>query len=336
LLHVLIGEDDFSIRQSLEEIKRGTGDRTALVANTTILDGQRVTLNQLRGVCETVPFLAEKRLVIVEGLLARFEPRGKSGRKKPSSLTNQPDEYKPIAGYASQIPDFTEMVLVDGRIGNRNPLLRELSAVTRVKSFPLLKEAQLRQWVGRRVSEAGGSISPRAVDLLIRFVGNDLWIMSNEVDKLTLFAGGRPIEEGDIREVVSYAQEANVFAMVDAILELRAGVAQELLQQLLKQGAAPVHLLVMLARQVRIILQIKEMRSRRKSRNEIQNKLGLTSDFVLRKAWEQADKYSPARLGEVYHGLLEADLSIKTGKYDGELALSILIAELGQRSAVRS
>jgi len=336
LLHVLIGEDDFSIRQSLEEIKRGTGDRTALVANTTIFDGQRVTLNQLRGACETVPFLAEKRLVIVEGLLARFEPRGKSGRKKPASLADQPDEYKSIAGYASQIPDSTELVLVDGRIGNHNPLLRQLSAVTTVKSFPLLKEPQLRQWVGQRVSEAGGRISPRAVDLLIRFVGNDLWIMSNEVDKLTLFAGERPIEEGDIREVVSYAQEANVFAMVDAILELRAGVAQELLQQLLKQGAAPAQLLVMLARQVRIILQIKEMRSRRKSRNEIQNKLGLTSDFVLRKAWEQADKYSPARLGEVYHRLLEADLSIKTGKYDGELALSILIAELGQRSAVRS
>jgi DNA polymerase-3 subunit delta len=90
----------------------------------------------------------------------------------------------------------------------------------------------------------------------------------------------------------------------------------------------------MLARQVRIILQIKELRSQRKTRGEIQNRLGLTSDFVLRKAWEQADKYSPARIREVYHKLLEADLSIKTGKYDGELALNILIAELGQRGAV--
>ena len=336
MLHVLIGEDDFSIRQSLEEIKKGAGDRTALMANTAIFDGQRVTLDQLRGACETVPFLAEKRLVIVEGLLARFETRGKSGKKKPASPTDQTNDYKQIAGYASQIPDFTELVLVDGRIGNHNPLLRELSAVTTVKSFPLLKESQLRQWVGRRVSEAGGSISSRAVNLLIRFVGNDLWIMSSEVDKLALFAGGRRIEEGDVREVVSYAQEANVFALVDAILEFRAGVAQELLQQLLKHGAAPVQLLVMLARQSRIILQIKEMRSLRKSRSEIQNKLGLTSDFVLRKAWEQADKYSPARLGEVYHRLLETDLAIKTGKLDGELALSILVAELGQQSAVRS
>lgn len=63
-------------------------------------------------------------------------------------------------------------------------------------------------------------------------------------------------------------------------------------------------------------------------------KLGLTSDFVLRKAWEQAERYSPARIKDVYHQLLEADISIKTGKVEGELALDILIAELGQRGAV--
>jgi DNA polymerase-3 subunit delta len=330
LLHVLVGEDDFSVRQSLEEIKKGIGDQTALAANTTVLDGQ-VALEQLRGVCETVPFLAGKRLVIVVGLLERFEPRGKSTRKKAARLSDQPDECKSIAGCVSRIPYFTELVLVGGRISNYNPLLRELSALVPVKSFPLLKEAKLHRWVERRVTEAGGSISPQAVDLLMRFVGSDLWIMANEVDKLTLFADGRRIEEGDVRAVVSYAQEANIFALVDAILEFRAGVAQKLLQQLLKQGAAPAYVLVMLSRQVQLLVRVRGLRSQGKSRNEIQNKLGLTSDFVLRKALEQADRYSPARLKEVYHQLLEADLSIKTGKYDGELALNILIAGLGQR-----
>jgi DNA polymerase-3 subunit delta len=137
-----------------------------------------------------------------------------------------------------------------------------------------------------------------------------------------------------VREVVSYAQEANVFAMVDAILESRVGAAQEMYQRLLRQGMVPAHLLVMLARQARIIFQVKEMRARRKSRQEIQTKLGLNSDFLLRKAWDQADRYSPSRLRELYHKLLETDVSIKTGKLDGELALNILIAELGQKGAV--
>ena len=160
--------------------------------------------------------------------------------------------------------------------------------------------------------------------------------MSNEIEKLSVYAGGRRIEEDDVKALVSSAREANVFAMVDAIIELKAGTAQKFLQQLLRQGATPAQLLVMISRQVRIIFQIKELRSLKKTRTEIQKKLGLTSDFVLRKAWEQSDKYSSVRLREVYHRLLETDLSIKTGKYDGDLALDILIADLMQKGAVRS
>jgi DNA polymerase-3 subunit delta len=169
---------------------------------------------------------------------------------------------------------------------------------------------------------------------MIRFIGSDLWSMANEVDKLVLYAAGRPIEEADVKSVVSHAREESVFNLVDAVLEFRGGVAQETLQQLLRQGAAPVQLLAMIARQVRIIFLVKEMRARGKSRPEMQIKLGLTSDFLVRKAWEQSEKYSPARLRELYHRLLETDLSIKTGRLEGEIALDILISELGQRGPV--
>jgi DNA polymerase-3 subunit delta len=335
LLHVFIGEDDFSIRQALEGIKNGISDATALMANTTVLDGREVTVEQLRSAAETVPFLAGKRLVIVEGLLEHFALHGEAGGRKASRSSGE-GEHRAFAEGIKQLPEFTELVLIDGRIGGNNPLLRELAAVTRVQTFPHLKEPQLRQWITRRVAGAGGSVSPPAVNALVRFVGNDLWLMSNEVDKLVLYAGGRRIEEEDVRVLVSHAQEANIFAMVDAIFEFRVSAAQDLLQRLLKQGATPLQLLAMISRQIRIVFQIRELRNLKKTRSEIQKALGLTSDFVLRKAWEQADKYSPARLREVYHRLLETDLDIKTGKYDGDLALDILIAELGQRGALRS
>lgn len=327
MLHVFIGEDDYSIRQALEQVKNGIGDATALMTNTTVLDGRQVTVEQLRCAAETVPFLAEKRLVVVEGLLERFAPPDRSGGKKAKRSSGQ-EECRAFADGIKRLPEFTELVLIGGRIGGNNPFLRELTAVTRVQSFPRLKEPQLRQWITQRVTRAGGSISPPAVNALLRFVGNDLWLMSSEVDKLALYSGGRRIEEDDVRLMVSHAQEANIFAMVDAIFEFRIDAARDLSQRLLRQGVAPVQLLAMISRQVRIIFQIKELRSLKKTRNEIQNKLGLTSDFVLRKAWEQADKYSPARLRAVYHRLLETDLAIKTGQYNGDLALDILIAEL--------
>ena len=331
MLYVLLGEDDFSLTKSLEEIKRGMGDQALLEANTTTLDGQQVTLDQLRTVCETVPFLAERRLVIVHGLLGRFEPQGKSRRqRKMAPLSEQKSEYKSFAAYLSNVPDSTVLVLIDGRIKSNNPVFKELSAKAEVRSFPILRQDRLRQWIEREVAEQGASMSPQAVDLLAKLVGGNLWIMANEIKKLALFTSGRRIEVEDIKAIVSYAQEANVFAMVDAILDSKAGVAEQALEQLLWRGASPAYLLVMLSRQVRMVVRAKELRRQRNPEAEIQNRLGLTSGFALRKTLEQAQRYPLERLKEVYRKLLEADLSIKTGKYEGELALNILIAELCQ------
>jgi len=332
LRYILLGPDDFSLSQSLEEIKRGIGDQALLAANTTTIDGQRMTLDQLRAVCETSPFLAERRLVIVKGLLERFEPKGKPGRQKQiTRAANQRDEYKSLGAYINQLPDSTILVLIDGKVASNNPLFRELSAKAEVKSFPLLRDTRLRQWIQRRVVEEGSSISPQAVDLLAKLVGGNLWIMANEINKLILFTSGRRIEEEDVKIAVSYAQQASVFAMVDAILESKVGVAQQSLQQLLQRGASSAYLLFMLSRQIRMIVRVKELTNQGRPEVEIRNKLGLTSEFAWRKTIEQAERYPLGRIKEVYRKLLEADLSIKTGKYEGELALNILIAELCQR-----
>ena len=331
MLYILTGEDDFSLNQSLGEIKGSIGDPTALEANTTVLDGQQVTVDQLRAVCETAPFLAERRLVITQGLLERFEPRSKSGKSR-GSTSNHLNECKELSEYIGQLPESTILVLIDGRVTSKNPLFGRLSGKARVMNFPLLRHEELRRWIQKRVEGAGGSISGGAVELLARFVGGNLWIMANEIDKLLLFSSGRSIEEEDVRRLVSYAQEANVFAMVDAVLEFKAGAAEQQLRRLLQQGAAPTYLMAMLARQVRMIVRVRELRNQRKSRAEIQSRLGLASEYALRRTLEQADRYSLARIKEVYHKLLEADLSIKTGKYDAELAFNILIAELCQRS----
>lgn len=329
MLYILAGQDDFSLNQSLEEIKRSIGDRELLAANTTVLDGGEVTPDQLRVVCKTAPFLARKRLVIVRGLLDRFEAKGKSGSPEgKASAVSQQNEYKALVTSIKDVPDSTILVLVDGKVGSGNPLFKVLSTKATVKLFPLLKNAELCRWIQKRVKEEGGNISLPAVELLAKLVGNNLWIMKSEIEKLILFASGRRIEEEDVTRLVGCAREVSVFAMVDAILEFKAQAAEQSLYQLLERGAHPAHLLVMLSRQVRMVVRAKEMRNQGRSEGEIRDRLALTSEFALHKTLEQANRYSLERLRQVYHKLLETDLSIKTGKYDGELALSMLIAEL--------
>lgn len=327
MLYILQGEDDFSLSRALDEIKKGLGDPSMLATNTTILEGQSITPEQLRTVVGTVPFLAENRLVIVEGLLGRFEYQSKPRRKKASPANGRKNDVNVFADAMSSIPESTVLILTDGKIKSANPLFKQLSGA-KVMSFPLLKGDILRQWVKKEVAAQGATISTQAVDLMARLVGGNLWIMSGEIKKLALYTSGRRIEEDDIRAVVSYAQEASVFAMVDAILDFKVGVAQRLLEQLLQQGASPTYLLVMLSRQVRLVVRAKELRRQRRPEAEIQSRLGLKSEFPLRKTLEQAQRYPLERLKAVYRRLLQADLAIKTGQYDGGLALNLLIADL--------
>jgi DNA polymerase-3 subunit delta len=329
LLYVLFGEDDFSLGEALEEIKQGSGDQSLIAANTTVLEGGQISLNELKTICETVPFLADNRLVIVKGLLERFQFKGKSARRKSGkAATSQEDDFKPWIHCLTGIPETTTLVLVDGKVSSRNPLVTELTGKAEIKSFPILGRASLRRWIEERVEKAGSSISPQAVELLVSTVGSNLWVMHNEIDKLVLFTSGRRIEERDVSELVSYVQQTNVFAMIDAVFEFKTGLAEKLLCQLLEAGATPPYILVMLSRQMRLTVRAKLLRTQGKSEAEIQRRLGLTNDFAFRKTLEQAKHYPLTLIREVYHRLLETDLAIKTGRYDGELALNILVARL--------
>ncbi len=329
MFYILHGRDDFSLYQSLEKIKAELGSPETLAVSTTKLDSERLTLNELRDNCNIAPFLSPRRLVIVKGLLSRFELRqsrarpGKSVTKSESEL----GEWQDLASYIKQMPQTTVLILVDGKISDYNPLFRELSPLAKVGAFPLLRGRSLRTWIQRRVSNGNGSITSEAVDLLAELIGGNLWAMDNEIQKLLLYTQGRPISEDDVRQLVSYAQEASIFPLVDAILEGQGTVAQRILRQLYQEGASPTYVLVMIARQFRLIALAKDLGSGL-ARRELQDKLGLTSSYSLDKTLNQAKLYNFGQIREAYDKLLEADLAIKTGKYNDQLALELLVAEL--------
>ncbi len=322
MFYILFGPDEFSLREELERIKDGLGDRESLASNTTIFEGKQVSLNQLMDACIALPFLGSHRLIIVEGLLVRFE--GDRVELKKGGGEEWGEFEKRVGG----MPPSTALILIDGQLKKGNALLKGLAPLASVKEFPLLKGAALGGWIRGRVKEGQGTISPEAVRMLASLVGENLWVLASEIEKLLLYTAGRRIDEGDVKEVVSYAREANVFTMVDALIEGRAARAAPLLHQLLQEGDTAPYLLVMITRQLRLLVQSKELSLQGFSAAEVKARLDLTSDYVLNKALEQGRRYSMERLEQVYRKLLETDLSIKRGLWRGELALDLLVADL--------
>lgn len=321
MLHILFGHDTYTRQEALEEIKASLGGDETLLANTTHLAGEQLAAADLATACQTAPFLAPARLVIVSGLLTRFEPR-----RGAASRDSAP--WQPFRDTARTLPPYTTLVLMDGPLtAGHNPLLEALSAHATVAHFPPLRGAALGSWLRKRVAQLEGGISPRAVRLLMELVGDNLWIMSNELEKLLAYAGDRVVEEEDVKALVSAAREANIFAMIDSILQGRSRQALTTLHRLLDEGDPPPHLLAMITRQLRLLVMAWELKGQGLSQDEMRQKLGI-APYALRQIVELLPYYSMERLKAAYARLLETDLAIKSGRLRPELALDLLVAEL--------
>ena len=326
MLYILYGEDDFSRDEALAEIKEGLGDPAALATNTSVFEGRDITLDELVSTCDTMPFLGPVRLVIVRGLLGLFEPPDK-GKRPPRPKDSGWPSLKDCIG---RIPDSTVLVFLDAGLKKGNSLLKALAPAATVREFPALKAGKLTDWIQLRSEKRGGALSPAAARMLAELVGSNLRLLSNEIDKLCLYALGRTVETDDIAALVASAREPSVFAMVDAILEGRTTTATRLLHSLEDEGAAPPYLLFMITRQFRLVIQARDLLQKKSRPSDIGSALGIRG-YALEKTIEQARTHTMQRLEEVYERLLDTDVSIKTGRYRGsrgELALDLLVSGL--------
>ena len=87
MIYSLSGDDDFTIRETLAGMKEGVGTPDVRDVNI-ITHGADVSLDEFTANASTVPFLADKRLVLVEGLLGKFE-RGGGGRRSSAGANGK-------------------------------------------------------------------------------------------------------------------------------------------------------------------------------------------------------------------------------------------------------
>lgn len=329
MAHLFFGDDSFTIQETILSMKVEVGTADMRDVNTVVLKGEQINIDQLIATCDTIPFLAEKRLVVVHGLASLFEKRGFSqagsghDRQRSSSI----DEWVQLASYLPKLPESTELVFIDGRLSTTNPLLKVLRPHVNVRTFFVPKGAELRKWILARATANGVDIEFKAVELLAEYTAGDTRIITTELEKLSLYRPDDTICVQDVLELVSYAGETNIFVAVDAIMEGRPAVALTSVHNLLQLGRPPSYVFSMIARQVRLLIMAKELRMQGIQSAEQGKRLGLTG-YPLRKTQELERKFDKLRLARIHRVLLEADINIKFAAIDEEIILDTLVAEL--------
>jgi DNA polymerase-3 subunit delta len=324
MIHVFHGDSEFEKSEAIAALRRGIGNDPSLWdLNCTVLDGRNLTMTVLQHHCDVPPFLGEYRLVIVNDLPGKDDGSAETGW------------FQALSAYLPALPETTRLVFnVNKALPARHRLLTAVAALgpkgdIRLFALPALKGGELARWIERRAQGKGARLKPGVADELATCIGPDLRRIDNELEKLALYAGGRAITHEDVRRLVPYAQEASIFAMVDALALRQTAQALRLLTQLHHEGAHPLYLLTMIVRQYRILLQVKDLMEQGLGQEAIAGRLGL-HPFPTGKAMTQAQRYRREQLLSIYDRLLATDVAIKTGQMEPLLALNLLVVELAR------
>jgi DNA polymerase III subunit delta len=312
MFYIFHGNNSHSQREALAQKQAELGDPAMLSLNTTQFEAN-VSLAQLRQTCDSMPFLAEKRLVIVHNL-----------------LNSKADFIAELAGYLPQLPETTRLFfLEETKLLATHPLIKlaESSDKGHVRLYERPEGVQLERWVRQRVESKGGKISPRALHMLTLNAGNDLQLLDNEIEKLVLYrlADGSAIKAEDVALLCPHVAEANIFNLVDALGQMNGRLAAQLLQQKVNEGMEPFQLFAMFIRQFRLLIQVKELADAGHRPPEIAKTLRLPG-FVAGKLHQQCQRFSMAQLEQIYDHLLEIDLGVKTGRTEIVTALELFTA----------
>lgn len=338
MFYILHGEEEFGLSEELARLRAIMAEDDPAMAelNTSMLDGDRLTLGELRHACDAIPFMTDRRLVVVNGLLSRLAPKDRRagqdgpGIEEPAANRALRDE---LAAYLPNLPPTTRLVFVEGQeLKPKHPILKVAQAEGKkekafVKVFKKPKGRKLAGWIRERVKSKGGRIDGEATEMLAALVGSDLRGLEQELDKLLLYTEGQAVTAQDVRLLVSRSRETSIFDLVDCVGRRETGRALRLLHFLQDEGETPLYLLAMLARQVRILIQVSEMGAQGLTQAEMVKRLKVHS-FVVEKGVAQARNFTLPQLEEAHQRLVETDWAIKRGDVEPEVALDMLVVGL--------
>ncbi|MDQ7029756.1 MAG: DNA polymerase III subunit delta, partial [Ardenticatenia bacterium] len=285
MFYIFYGDNELARDEALASLLERVEDAGG--CNIQRFDGRTVTFEALRHACDTPPFLSDRRIVIVRGLLERLKQGGKTFQEA-------------LLAYLPHLPATTRLFFIEGsRVDRRLGIWKLATRLAEVnpprafiREFAAPEPARLPAWIGRRARRHGGEITPQAARALAEAAGHcDLRLLDQELAKLVDYAGGHPITPEMVRLLVPYTRESNIFALLDAVARRDECRALRELDNVLRADAAPAYVLFMIVRQVRILLHVKDLSAQGITKRDIQARLRL-HPYVVEKALRQVAGFS--------------------------------------------
>ncbi|GHU44113.1 DNA polymerase III subunit delta [Clostridia bacterium] len=303
-VYLLYGEERYLKRQYKDKLANAIlpADDTM---NRSSFDGKDVKPAEVIDLAETLPFFAERRLLILTG----------SGLMKSGG--------EELSDYMKNIPPFTYFLFVEDEVDKRSKLYKSVKAAGRVVEFPRQTQAVLSKWILMRLKKENKQITETALHSFLQAVGDDMDYIEKELEKLLCYTMGKDsIEDSDIADICVFPVTNHIFDMINAMAERNPTKTLSYYYELLALKEAPMRILFLIVRQFRILMMVKELAGA--SSAEIASKVGIPP-FTVKKDLMQAKSFSKERLKEAFFDCGETEEAVKSGRLGDRLGVELLL-----------
>lgn len=315
-VYLLTGDENYLILQAKELLVHAMvaeGDEM----NYAVFEDSKIDLQQLRELAMTYPLFATKRVLVLDrtGIF-------KSGK----------DAFVEIL---QALPETTCVIICEPEVDKRSKAYKWIKKNGYVGEF--LKKDQtekvLMRWVAALLGKEKKKIRESDVRFFLERVGDDMFQIKNETDKLISYVGEREeIRREDIEQITSGEVQNKIFELVAAIAEGKKRQALAYYDDLILLKEPPMRILFLIVRQYRILLLISNMRSLRKPDKDIAQAAGIPA-FAIRKNAAQLGGYTVPILEHCIASCIQVEEEIKTGRISDQIGLEALIVGLSERIA---
>ena len=305
----------------------------------------RPDLSAVMDECMTMPFFAEKRVVVCDdtGFFAPSKKKKESGQSgegenESSGETESAlgESTQMLIDFLPKIPESTVLIFIEQAVDKRTKLYRTLARVGMAADFPHPDEETIRKWVLSMIKESRMQISTPALDFFLARTGNDMERVRGEYEKLVGYLGeGSPIRTSDIEKVVSVLPEDRIFDMIEAIGKGQRAEVFAFYDQLVFLRESPMKILALLTRQYTLLCQARNLLEQGRGMQQIMEDLGVKSSYIARKYLDLSRRFSAAELRGAMEACARTEEKIKTGRLDMTLGVELLIIRFsahGQRT----
>ena len=308
--YLFYGEEGFLIRTYTERIRRALMEEADEIMNYSVMDSPHTT-EEIRDNLQTLPFMVEKRLVVIKN----------SGAFQPG------DEFPELSRCLEETKEPAVVIFIEEKVDKRARLYKYLDKEGKIVQFQQQTPADLARWIRREAARSGKELSDETARFFIAYVGRDMTHILEEWEKLQALTAERTvITKKDIQEVCTINIEENIFAITDRIADKKGDGAMKIFAELIAANTPPQRIFYMMVRQFRQLMRAAVMTAEGKRGAEVARALGIPT-YPAELCVRQSRKFGQKKLQEILWNLLEMDASTKNGNLDAMDACLLVILQ---------